>query len=195
MTNISEIGIMVSFLQIASLVGSPDKMNPIVQLLAGLLVGLYMIFFLWQEIYEGLNPTSLLYKWETTPGIIMLVDRIVIWFMFVVLCVINAFRNADRRYFLGIFGGIFSIWFLCLPFMVLVMIGTKYYEKAKVVLGIVQTFYFILYCIFLLLATPNPLSSRINGVGFYVRKFANDLSSGNANFLTTKHTKEEDEEL
>ena len=174
---------MLIAIQIASLVGSPDQLNFVTKCATLVMLGVYLFGFFWQEIYAGLNPTELVYKWNSTPGIIMLAARIVIWAMFITLGAMSAYYNTDRRWFLAVFIVAFSVWFLILPFMVIVMAGANYIYQWKTVLGVTETFYFLLYCFFIVLATPNPISTRINGISFYIRKVASELSTGNINFM------------
>lgn len=181
--NLAEIIFMLVFLQIASLVGSPDQLNGVTKTFSSCLFLCYLIGFLWQSIYFGLNPTDVAYKWNITPGIIMLVVRVVIWVLFMVLAIFSGYYNTDRRWFLAVFAPAGCVYFLIIPFMVVCLSGAPFTYQWKVVLGFTQTFYFLVYCYFLALATPNPFSTRINGISFYVRKVASDLSHGNVNFL------------
>jgi len=178
--NLGELCFMLILLQIACLVGTPVQLPGFVQYFGGFLLFVYLLMFFWQEIYSGLNPTELLYRWNTSPGVIMIALRVMVWIMYLICGALSALQNPDRRNFLAVFLVAYSFWFLTLPCMVLFVSGAAYIHQWKIVLGITTTVEFFLYCFFLVLAVPNPLAARINTIGFYVAHPS--IALGNANF-------------
>jgi hypothetical protein len=159
---------MLILVQIASLCPSPVDLNRPTRSLGALLLFVYLLLFFWQEIYAGLNPTELLYRWNTKPGLLMLMLRLVAYIGFLLNGLLSCVHHADRRHFLAVFLISYSAWFLVLPFMVCVMAYAPYTLQWKVVLGVSETVEFLLYAFFLVLAIPNPIATRINGISFFV---------------------------
>lgn len=63
--------------------------------IAGPLLFLYLVFFLWQEIYAGLHPALQHYRWDVAPGIVMACLQVVIWTYFAGLSLFMAAK--DRK--------------------------------------------------------------------------------------------------
>jgi len=86
----------------------------------GVCLILYVSMFIWQNV--GLDAASITYVYETAPGIIILCLRIMIltWFLF---CIRGSYldeSHPNKRKFYFIFGIIYTIWFVLLPFVVII---------------------------------------------------------------------------
>lgn len=116
-------------------------------LIVGALSFVYVIFWVWQVCFPYILPQSNDYKWNCTPGIIMLCIQGLIWLYFVALSVISFLREAqnEKKFFTLVFATVFSVWFLWLPFMVSICQGVPSYDRWKVILGIKLSMQLIFY--------------------------------------------------
>jgi len=92
--------------------------------------------FIWQNV--GQDPASTLYVYESAPGIIILVLRALtlLWFLFELRRTLQEEENPDKRGFYISFGIGYTLWFLSLPFIVLLAVFFSPWYRFKVVTGL-----------------------------------------------------------
>jgi len=100
-----------------------------------LLMICYLILITWQNV--GMDPADTIYIYETIPAIILLVLRVIIlgWFLW---CLRDSYMteiHSKKKKFYVIFGIIYVVWFLMLPFIALVAIGIPAWNRYRVVQG------------------------------------------------------------
>jgi len=111
-----------------------DKKFLIVMVSAFLLA--YITMFIWENV--GQDPASTLYVYESAPGIIILVLRALtlLWFLFELRRTHLEEDNPEKRRFYIIFGISYTLWFLALPFIVLLAVLFAPWYRFKVVTGL-----------------------------------------------------------
>mmetsp|Transcript_18479 Transcript_18479/g.71345 ORF Transcript_18479/g.71345 Transcript_18479/m.71345 type:complete len:447 (-) Transcript_18479:32-1372(-) len=129
--------------------------------IAGPLFFLYLVFFLWQEIYVGLHPALQHYRWDVPPGIVMACIQVLIWVYFAAVAVFQAIRHAEFRLFMVVFAAAFTLWFLFLPFMAAVLAMVEIYYRKKWMTGMMWLANTAAFAVFALLAVPSPLSDKL----------------------------------
>jgi len=120
----------------------------------------YIGFFIWQCVYPYLTPQSNAYKWDNPGGISLLIIRCLFWLYFIGTIILNYMREKmlERQYFLIVFGTIFSVWFLYLPFMVTIAAAFPPYYRWKTILGISLTMQVLLFSFMCFLQWPSKLA-------------------------------------
>jgi hypothetical protein len=108
----------------------------------GVVIVTYLAMFIWEHV--GLNPASVLYVYQTAPGIIIIVVRCLVMFYFL-FCIRNTYmeENKDnKRQFYLYFGIVMFIWFLSLPIVTAIAESLTNHEvlRLKVVMILYVTF-------------------------------------------------------
>jgi len=106
----------------------------------GALIILYFSMFIW--VHTGLDPASTLYVYQTAPGIIIIVIRVLamFWFVYSMRNTYMEENNAGKRKFYLYFGIAFLVWFLTLPFITSVGAGSHPWHRQKIVMSMYVTF-------------------------------------------------------
>jgi len=95
----------------------------------------YLTMFIWENV--GRNPASTLYIYESAPGIILLVLRVLTlcWFFW---CLRQSYQqevDSQKKRFYLLFGLLSTIWFLMLVLIVLTAAVVAAWYRLKVVTG------------------------------------------------------------
>ncbi|KAJ5067842.1 hypothetical protein M0811_03032 [Anaeramoeba ignava] len=128
------------------------------KILFGVIVVLLLLYIAMHIVgYATMNRATTTYIWETVPGIIILCFRvlIMIWFIFEIIRTFKFEEDPDKKRFYKLFGFIFSVWFLCLPVIVIIasIISATYREKTATALILV--FEMVFYSILIYLMWPS----------------------------------------
>jgi len=99
----------------------------------------YLILFIWNEV--GFDPASSVYLYDTAPGIILVIFRslVMLWFIYELYLTFKEETNDQKRNFYVYFGLGFSLWFVILPFVVVVASILDAWIRFKVVQGMYVT--------------------------------------------------------
>jgi hypothetical protein len=84
--------------------------------------------------------------------------------MYFAVAIVQKFREqqqAEKRYYLVMFGSVFTIWFLHLPLMVLAVTAIAEYYRYKVVLGVTLCMQTLAYSFMVFLQMPASMSKFI----------------------------------
>lgn len=129
--------------------------------LAGALVlffVMYVILFFWQEL--GLSPASDTVIYQSAPGFIYLVVRLLTMGYFI-FCLVKTFRedtDSSKRTFYVIFGTSFSLWFVSIVLLVLVSFATSPWYRIKIIVPTYLSITAIAYGILIFLLWPSTVS-------------------------------------
>jgi len=99
----------------------------------------YVVLFFWGIF--GIDPAATLYVYQSVPGVILLCVRFLtmIYFVWCLQSTVKADSDSTKKFFYVIFGIGFSIWFISLPFIVLVDLALSGWYRAKVVAAMILT--------------------------------------------------------
>jgi len=102
----------------------------------------YLSMFIWE--YVAKNPAAL-YVYESAPGIIILVLRVLVlgWFLWNLRKSVQEESDQSKRTFYLRFGGFYSLWFLVLPIVVIIASAVAAWIRMKVVVTMYLTINFI----------------------------------------------------
>jgi len=150
----------------------------IVLVVMGLFILAYLALFIWDKAVP--NPASVLYFYESVPGIIVSVLRVLTcgWFVWSLRNTIRLESLPEKRVFYFIFGGAYSIWFLLLPLIVLIAVFLAPWVRFRIITGMMVTsdflglsaLAFLLWPsrasnYFVIKASPQLLSVKATGYG------------------------------
>jgi len=81
----------------------------------------FLILFIWSNF--GIDPALTIYFYESPPGIIVLILRclLVIWFLYCLRDTLRLENLPERRQFYMVFSIAYSVWFIALPLVVLIL--------------------------------------------------------------------------
>jgi len=146
-------------------------------LIVGSLYVLYLIFFMWQELFPFVKPQSNDYKWNSPPGIVMLCIRGALWLYFLGISALSFMRegHAERKYFTLVFATLFSLFFLYLPFMVAIMQGVHAYYRWKTILGIKLCVWTIAFAFICFIQWPTKLANMFLRYAKDGKRLVNDM--------------------
>ncbi|KAL0488110.1 7 TM domain-containing transmembrane protein [Acrasis kona] len=111
---------------------------------------LYTFLFVWVEI--GIyTETDAEYIFETTPGIVISILRLVALGIFIYSLVTTMKKEFDAKklFFYKVFGILFAPWFVILPVTVIINFAVPFYVRTKVTEGITLNVEIIYYAIML----------------------------------------------
>jgi len=109
----------------------------ILLIVTSILFILYITLFTWENVTH--NPATTFYVYESVPGILLLIVRglVMLWFLWNLRLTFLEETNPEKRKFYLIFGGVYTLWFFMLIFIVMIAaaFGTYSYWRLKVVTG------------------------------------------------------------
>ena len=135
---------------------------------------LYMSLFIAE--YTLLDPADTVYIYETVPGILILVVRMMTmcWFLFNVRSTYLHESEPSKRAFYTRFGTIYALWFAMLPFIVIIAAALDPWVRAITVETLYLLFNFFSFAILAWLMWPARASE-------YFKITPPDILSGSAN--------------
>eukprot|EP00164_Ancoracysta_twista_P001448 GFYU01001888.1.p1 GENE.GFYU01001888.1~~GFYU01001888.1.p1 ORF type:complete len:434 (-),score=118.82 GFYU01001888.1:274-1575(-) len=97
---------------------------------------LYFLVFIWE--YVARDPASTYYMYESGPGIVLIVARLLTlgWFLWLIYNTYAHESLPEKRRFYKHFSIVYSLWFLGLPFVVLMAAVLDPWVRAKTVTAI-----------------------------------------------------------
>jgi hypothetical protein len=108
----------------------------------GVVIVTYLAMFIWENV--GLNPASVLYVYQTAPGIIIIVVRslVMVYFLWCIRKTYIDENKESKRMFYLYFGIVYFIWFLSLPIVTVIAQLLTHHEvlRQKVVMILYVTF-------------------------------------------------------
>lgn len=130
-----------------------------------LLLLCYVIVFIWENV--GRNPASTLYIYESVPGIILLVLRLITWLFFLFSLRQTQLEEDifEKKRFYLIFGGLYSLYFLSLPLIVLCALALDPWVRYKIVIGLYLTVNALTWTSLVLLFWPRWSYKIFSNVG------------------------------
>jgi len=126
-------------------------------LVSTLLLG-YLIMFTWENV--GVDPASTLYIYESPPGIVVVILRVLVllWFLWCLKSTHGEESHPSKKRFYLVFGAIYTAWFLMLPFITLVALGIPAWNRYRVVQGMYLTATMLGYAALGYLFWPSKIS-------------------------------------
>eukprot|EP01120_Amphizonella_sp_Union-15-10_P015216 TRINITY_DN7768_c0_g1_i1.p1 TRINITY_DN7768_c0_g1~~TRINITY_DN7768_c0_g1_i1.p1 ORF type:complete len:440 (-),score=49.66 TRINITY_DN7768_c0_g1_i1:97-1416(-) len=107
----------------------------------------YFAVFIWDHVTR--DPASTVYFYNSVAGIVVIVIRCIIFAWFI-LCLYQSFRSGTTggmksvmdfgKIFFLVFGTVFGIWFLVLPFIAAVVSGVEPWNRLKIATSVLLTF-------------------------------------------------------
>lgn len=138
----------------------PDKMR--LYIATGILFVIYFIFFIWRtvEAHKVLYP---MFLWGSAPGIILLIIRVLtlVYFLYNIRNSHATEGHPTKRQFYLIFGLIAMIWFLWLPFNVIMSALVNMNKHWRLEMGVSAPYMLINFaflCIMSFLFWPSRIS-------------------------------------
>eukprot|EP01121_Diplochlamys_sp_Union-15-3_P022340 TRINITY_DN9471_c0_g1_i2.p1 TRINITY_DN9471_c0_g1~~TRINITY_DN9471_c0_g1_i2.p1 ORF type:complete len:425 (-),score=30.17 TRINITY_DN9471_c0_g1_i2:17-1291(-) len=163
--------------------------NVIVALVVVFMIS-YIVLFIWSNI--GRDPASTSYFYDSVPGFIVVLIRILTlcWFVYCLWRTYNLESLPEKRRFYIIFGIIFTIWFISLPLFVGIAMELSPWWKLKLIDGLILTTNGIALVILGVIVWPNRSSD------FFSFKpastlLAEDISKESTGSYGTQHLSEE----
>ncbi|KAJ5072218.1 intimal thickness receptor-related [Anaeramoeba ignava] len=125
------------------------------KVLFGVILVLLVLYIIMHIVgYLTMDRATTTYIWETTPGIMILVIRILIliWFIFEISNTFKIEKDFDKKKFYKVFGFIFGIWFISLPIIVSISstVSNTYREKTATALFLIFEMFSYFIVIYLL---------------------------------------------
>jgi len=121
-------------------------------------MSLFLVFYLSMFIWEYVSKnTSVLYVYESAPGIIILVLRVAVlgWFLWNLRkSFVEETEPAKRTFYLR-FGGFYTLYFLILPIIVIIASLLANWIRLKVVMSMYLTMNFLSTSVLVALFWPN----------------------------------------
>jgi len=116
-------------------------------------------------IYElkGRDEAATYYKYENTPGILLVVMRVLVLFWFL-WCVRRSYRQEaqeDKKHFYFLYGSIYGLWFFSFPFVIFVGSLLDPYHRLKTVTAMLYVVDAVAIALMAVLTNP----TRLQGVG------------------------------
>jgi len=115
----------------------------IVLAVMALFVVAYLALFIWDKAAP--NPASVLYFYESVPGIIVAILRVLTcgWFIWSLRNTIRLESLPEKRMFYFIFGGSYTVWFLLLPLIVLIAVFLAPWVRFRIITALMVTSDFV----------------------------------------------------
>lgn len=115
----------------------------IVLLVMALFILSYLALFIWDKAVP--NPASVLYFYESIPGIIVCALRAITWgwFIWSLRTTIRLESLPEKRVFYFMFGGAYTVWFLLLPVVVVIAVFLAPWVRFRIVTSILVTAEFL----------------------------------------------------
>jgi len=106
----------------------------------------YVSMFTWENV--GRDRASSLYIYESVPGILLLVLRVITfgWFLWELRQTFIEEEDPKKRTFYKYFGGAYSCWFLALVLVVITAIISPAWDRAKTVMALYLIFNCLGFC-------------------------------------------------
>jgi GPR180/TMEM145, transmembrane domain len=128
------------------------------RILIGILITLflgYLAMFIWQEL--GLDPEKNLWIYETIPGIILLVLRVLTMFYFLanIFFTLRGEDRHDKRRFYFFIALVYGIWFALLPIFAGIAAAVDDWVRTKVVMAASLSSTTIFYTVLCVLMWPS----------------------------------------
>jgi hypothetical protein len=120
---------------------------------------LYFALFLWQQF--GVDPASTVYYYDTVPGYLIITLRIfvLVYFSYNIYESWRAENHPIKRRFYFALGSVYAVWFLVLPFIVLVALGISPWVRQRAVMATYYTLNTIAFGILAYLLWPTNASA------------------------------------
>eukprot|EP01125_Pyxidicula_operculata_P022742 TRINITY_DN9544_c0_g1_i1.p1 TRINITY_DN9544_c0_g1~~TRINITY_DN9544_c0_g1_i1.p1 ORF type:complete len:443 (-),score=89.24 TRINITY_DN9544_c0_g1_i1:46-1335(-) len=99
----------------------------------------YLALFIWDN--AGRDPASTNYFYDSYPGYIVIALRVALagWLVWNLRGTLRLESLPEKRKFYHIFGSFYTIWFLMLPFLVLIALAFADYLRFKLIQGMLVT--------------------------------------------------------
>jgi len=113
----------------------------------GILTAFYVSLIIWDA--AGRDPASTLYVYDSVPGYLVITEVCILWLWFLVTVILSIRSETDKakRCLFLTLAILYSLWFLVLPFIVLVALALSPWVREKVVTGFLVTAGMIGYCV------------------------------------------------
>jgi hypothetical protein len=111
----------------------------IVLVVMALFVVAYLALFIWDKAAP--NPASVLFFYESIPGIIVSILRVLTcgWFVWSLRNTIRLESLPEKRMFYFVFGGSYTVWFLLLPLIVLIAVFLAAWVRFRIITALMVT--------------------------------------------------------